>query len=97
MKERDHYQQKMHEQFDEWSVELAKLGARAKDASEDVRDEMQEHIESLEKKLEDGRARLGQLGDTTGQAWGSVRDGVESAWGSLKTGFQEAAEKVHKA
>jgi len=96
MKERETYQQKMRQQFDEWNIELGKLRVRAISASVEVRDEMHEHIESLENRLKDGRDRLHRLNETTDEAWGSVRDGVETAWASLKTGFHEAAERFRK-
>ena len=93
MQDREHYQQKMREQLDTWGIDLAKMKARAKSTSDEVRNEMREHIDSLEVKLSEARTRLHELGETTDEAWGSVKDGVESAWASLKRGFHDASEK----
>jgi hypothetical protein len=87
------YQQKMQAQLDLWKADLDKLRAKAAVASADAQLSMHEHLDALGVKMEAGKVKLKELGDTSGDAWESFTDGVESAWDALKTGVHEATAK----
>jgi len=96
MSEKELYQQKKQAQLDEWEAEVDKLKAKASGASADAQLELNKEIEELEGKIEQGKAKLAELADTSEDAWGSIKESVESAWDSMKSSFSEAAAKFKK-
>ena len=94
MSERDHYQQLMHDQFEQWKHDLDSYKTSVKDFSADAQAENHKFIKSLEGKLKEGQAKTEHLAESTSEAWESMRDSVESAMVSLKSGFKEAADKM---
>lgn len=93
MSDKELYQQKLRAQLDEWTAEVDKLKAKASAASADAQLEMTKHIGALEGKLEQGRAKLAELGEAGEDAWESAKEGVDSSWGALKSAFSDAVSK----
>ena len=93
MTDKELYQQKMQAQLDTWKAEVDKLKARASGLSADAQLEMGKHIDTLEGKIEDGRAKLSELSQAGEEAWGPLKEGVESAWDTLKSAVSDAAAK----
>ena len=50
-------------------------------------------IQELEHKLEDNNSRLSELSKASGEAWVTLREGLESARDSLSNALAEAASK----
>lgn len=93
MNEKELYRQKKQAQLDEWKAEVDKLKAKAAKAGADAKLQLNKQIEALEDRLEQGKTRLAELADTSGEAWEAARDDVESAWKSMKAAFSEAAAR----
>lgn len=93
MDERKLYQQKYKAQLDEWKADVAKLKAKASAADANARLAMHQHIETLERKLEEAQARLADLGAASEDKWESLKVRSEAAWTALKSGVLEAASK----
>jgi chromosome segregation ATPase len=93
MNEKELYQQKKQAQLDEWQAELEELKAKASGASADAQLKMNTQIEALEGKIEEGKAKLAEIGEASEGAWESIKEGVESAWDSMKSAFSDAAAK----
>ena len=93
MRDRELYQQKLQAQLDAWRADVSKLKAKASAASADVQLEMNKQIRTLESRLEEGKAKLAELGAAGEDAWESVKDGVESSWGTIKSAFSDAISK----
>ena len=93
MGDKEIYQQKMKAQLDQWKADIDKLKAKASGAGADAKLEMNKQIKSLENKLNDGKQRLAALAGASGEAWHSMKEGVESAWSTLKSAVNEAADK----
>lgn len=96
MTEKELYQQKKQAQLDEWKAEVDKLKAKASGASADAQLELNEEIEALEGKIEEGKTKLAEVADAGEDAWESIKDGAESAWDSMKSAFSDAAAKFKK-
>lgn len=96
MTEKELYQQKKQAQLDEWKAEVDKLKAKASGASADAQLELNEEIEALEGKIEEGKTKLAEVADASEDAWESIKDGAESAWDSMKSAFSDAAAKFKK-
>ncbi len=93
MDEKQLYEQKLQAQLDEWKADIDKLKAKADGARADAQLELKRQIDELELKLQDGRSRLAELSKASGEAWVTLREGMESAWESLSTAMSEAASK----
>ncbi|MND03372.1 hypothetical protein D3C83_231580 [compost metagenome] len=48
----------------------------------------------MEGKLDDGKAKLAELADASGEAWDELKAGVDTAWQSLKTGVRDASARL---
>ncbi len=92
--ERELYEKKMRAQLDEWKAELAKIKAQTEGASADAQLTWKREMEELEREIEQGEQRLEELGEASGDAWESVKQGAESAWASLSSGFRKASERL---
>ncbi len=90
------YQQKKQAQLDEWKAEIDKLKAKADMASADTQIKINAQIKTLEHKLDEGNAKLSELTKATGEAYDSVKTGVESAWDTLASAFSDASTKFKK-
>ncbi len=90
------YRQKRQAQLDEWKAELDRLKAKAMGAKADAQIAINKQIEALEPKLKDARAKLSELSSASGEAWHSLKHGVESAWDSIKSSVSEASDKFRK-
>lgn len=93
MDEKKLYEQKLQAQLDEWKAEIDKLKAKAHGASADTQLEFNRKVQDLELKLKDGSDQLSELSEASGEAWETVRQGLESAWDSLSTAMADAATK----
>ncbi|MGB5365094.1 MAG: hypothetical protein WBM75_00550 [Polyangiales bacterium] len=96
MNDKELYQQKMQARLDEWKAQVDKLKAKASGASADAQLDMNKQIRVLERRIEEGKAKLSELTEASEDAWGSIKEGVESAWDSLKSAATDAASKFKK-
>lgn len=96
MNEKDLYQQKKQAQLDEWKAEVDKIKAKATGAGADTQLELNRQIEALEGRIDEGKARLGEIAEASDDAWESIKGGVESAWDSMKSALNDAASKFKK-
>lgn len=96
MNDKELYQQKMQARLDELKADVDKLKAKASGASADVQLDINRQIEVLERKIDEGKAKLSELAGAGEDAWESIKDGVESAWDSLKSAATDAASKFKK-
>ena len=93
MDDKERYQQKMKAQLDQWKAEIDRLKAKASGASADAQLKMNQHIEALEGKIDEGKAKLAALTEATGEAWRDMTSGVDTAWNALKSAFRDASDK----
>lgn len=96
MNDKELYLQKLQARIDAWKADVDKLKAKASGASADVQLDMNQQIKELERRIEDGKAKLSELAGAGEDAWESIKDGVESAWDSLKSAATDAAAKFKK-
>jgi adenylosuccinate synthase len=93
MDNKDSYRTKIREQLDLWKKELKKLKQDTETTGAEVMKNLPDQIKILEKKIEEGTAKLNELVDTNEEAFVALREGIDSAWKSLSSGFSEAKEK----
>lgn len=75
---------------------LAELKKLAKDASADARGKYAKQADALEEKIDAAKAKLGELGEASEEAWEKIKGSVESAWGSLSDSVRDAVSKLKK-
>lgn len=96
MNDKELYLQKLQARIDAWKADVDKLKAKASGASADVQLDINQQVKELERRIEDGKAKLSELAGAGEDAWESIKDGVESAWDSLKSAATDAAAKFKK-
>ncbi|MBW6520199.1 MAG: hypothetical protein K0A99_04185 [Desulfoarculaceae bacterium] len=89
-------QQKKQAQLDEWKAEVDKLRARLSGATAEAQLKMKEQIKTLEKKIEEGKAKVAEIAAAQEDAWESIKDRVESGWKSLKSSVSDIIAKFKK-
>ena len=96
MNDKELYMRKLQARIDEWKADVDKFKAKASGASADVQLDMNQQVRVLERRIEDGKARLSELAEAGEDAWESIKDGIESAWDSLKSAASDATAKFKK-
>jgi hypothetical protein len=91
MTEKELFQQNLQAQLDAWQAAVdawkASLGAQAS---------LNAQLQELQKRIEEGSAKLAQLCAADNDVWEPVKGGVEVAWESMKSGFNETAAQFNR-
>ncbi|OHE11039.1 MAG: hypothetical protein A3J96_01560, partial [Sulfurimonas sp. RIFOXYC2_FULL_36_7] len=90
MNDKKLYEQKKEAEIKIWKLDIVKLKAKASMASADAQIEMNKQLDTLEKKLDEGRVNLFNLIKATDETYESMKTQVESAWDSVKTALNDA-------
>jgi peptidoglycan hydrolase CwlO-like protein len=93
MSEKELYRQKMKARLDELMADIDKLKAKASGASADMKLKLNEHIKDIEEKIDEGKAKLAELGNTNEERWESVKERVDSVWEALKHAVKDVSAK----
>ncbi len=96
MNDKELYMRKLQARIDEWKADIDKFKAKASGASADVQLDMNQQVRVLERRIEDGKARLSELAEAGEDAWESIKDGIESAWDSLKSAATDATARFQR-
>ncbi|SHK07582.1 hypothetical protein SAMN02745216_02842 [Desulfatibacillum alkenivorans DSM 16219] len=86
MEKKDAYVVKMQAKLDEWSADIDRLEAKAKNAKADAQINYREQIEELQARRKLARERLMKM-----------RESGTDAWADLKTGFEQAVDSLGDA
>ena len=93
MSDRDAYVEKMKARLDQWSADLDRLEARAKEAEADMRQRYDKQVKELRAQRDEVEARLRELQQAGEASWKRLRDTMESAWDEMTRGFRDAADR----
>lgn len=96
MNDKELYTRKLQARIDEWKADVDKFKAKASGASADVQLDLNAQVRVLEGRIQDGKAKLSELGEAGEDAWESIKDGIESAWDSLRSAATDAATKFKR-
>lgn len=87
MSEKEDYQKKIEEQFNQLSAKidelLAKVEARTKKGFEEQKVDLSSRLKTAREKYE-------ELKKESGEAWKDLKPGFDRAWQELKTAFERA-------
>ena len=87
------YKKKLEAQFDEWKVEIDKLKAKANKAEADAQIKYHKQIENIRAKQEAVREKLVELKDSSDEAWGDLKAGLDNAMKDLGDTIKSATSR----
>ena len=94
MQTKDEYLAQLKAQLDEWSSDLDHLRDKAANASDDVRENVDQQINELKAKWDEGAARRQEILDAADDHWESVKDEAEEKWAELKVGVADSIDRI---
>lgn len=94
MSTKDEYLAKLKTQLDTWQVEVDELQAKASEATDDIRAEIDEQIANLRVKFTEGQSKFDELADATEEAWEDLKDDAEAKFNSLVGEFKEDVQEA---
>ena len=87
------YLAKREAELKEWDAKILQLEAKAEQAEAQIKIHYYEQLESLRAKQTTVRGKLHELKQSSGEAWETIKVGLENAWEDLKGGLTNAAAK----
>jgi hypothetical protein len=89
MSKRDEFIAKLKTKLDEWNTDLDDLEKKAQNAGAEFKHKYEKQIVELRAKRDEATSKLQQVQNAGGEAWESIKDGMENAWTSLKKAFEK--------
>ena len=94
---KEKYIDTMARHLKEWSASIDELESKLSFTSAEVRASYESRIRELREKRDALSLKLRDLGATGGEAWDSLKSGVETSWKDLKDAVSAARDKFKKA
>ena len=91
MSKRDEYVETLKTQLDQWSAEIAKWEAKAKDVEAEARAEYDRRLAAVREQREQSLYQLRLLQSAAGDAWMEMMRGTEEAWARMREAFEKAS------
>ena len=89
MATKEEYLAKLKTQLDSWQVEVDALEAKASDAVDDLKPEIDAQIANLRVKFAEGEGKFNELADATEEAWEELKVDAEAMFDNLIGDFKE--------
>jgi acetyl-CoA carboxylase alpha subunit len=96
METKEAYRQKIEAQLKEWSAKIEQLKARAAKLETEAKIEFSEEIQKLEARREALKAKVKEWQESSGEAWETLKAGVEKAAGELGAAMEKALARFRK-
>ena len=90
MDTREAFIAKLKAQLDEWSADIAKMDARARQLAADQQIAYNEQIATLKQHRDDAQQRLAQVQQSSGVAWEAMVQEIEGTWARFGQKFANA-------
>ncbi len=84
MSTREEYVAQLKTKLDEWSAEIDKLEAMARQRKAQAEKDYQAHIAELKSKRDAAAEKLQEIQGASGDAWESLKAGTQCIWDDLK-------------
>lgn len=94
MNEKELYLQKIQAEINEWKAQIQLFKAKAVNAKTDVKMTMHEDIQAFEEKVEEGKAKLLELSDSTESTFEAIKKTFETKWEIVKTAIKDTTKKL---
>lgn len=92
MNTKEEFKQKMDAEVARAQAELERYTALGMGFTAEAKNKHDEHVEELERQIDETKTRLRELGNAEDHVWEELRDGVMSSWGALQSALQNAIE-----
>jgi TolA-binding protein len=90
---KDEFQEKLDAQLTELDGKIAKLREKSAALKDEAKANWEKTTADLETKRDAVRAKLTEVGQSSGEAWKDVQKGAQAAWDDLDKAFRDASEK----
>ena len=90
---KEEFQAKLDTRIKELEAEMAKLREKGRDLKDDAKANWDKTMADLETKRDAARAKLTEVGQSSGEAWKDVQQGAQAAWDELDKAFRDASNK----
>jgi hypothetical protein len=87
------YQEKFEAQLREWKAKIEVLEAKAAKATAEAKIELIKEVEDLRRKKIALQAKFDELQHAGGEAWDTLKGGVEKAASELKSALERAISR----
>lgn len=90
---KEEFESRLKASLAEMEEEIDRLHEKGHALKDEAKARWTEKIADLEAKLQVARDKLGEVRQSTGEAWEHLEKGAQSAWDDVRKAFQEAAEE----
>ncbi len=94
MATKEEYLAKLKTQLDSWQGEVNELEAKAKEALEDAKPEIEAQLANLRTKFAEGETKFNELAEATEEAWEDLKEEAEAKFNSLVNEYKDEAQEV---
>ncbi len=92
MATKEEYTEKLKTQLNSWQAQMGDLEAKASEATEDLKVELEEQMANLRVKFREGESKLDELADITEEKWEDLKEDAEKIFDDLIVDFKEDIE-----
>ena len=89
MATKDEYLAKLKTQLDSWQAEVDELEAKASDAMDDIKPEIDAQIANVKAKFAEGETKFNELADATEEKWEELKVDADAMFDKLIGDFKE--------
>jgi ElaB/YqjD/DUF883 family membrane-anchored ribosome-binding protein len=93
MSKKIEYEKKLQTELDEFGAEIERLKARADKTESDAKPWHHKQVEVLREKHKMAKEKLGELRESSDDAWEDLKEGISSAWDSVSVALKSAAKR----
>ncbi len=93
MTKKNEYEMKLQTQLDKFGFEIEKLKSRADKTEADAEPWHHKQVEMLQEKHKLAKEKLGELRESSDDAWEDLKEGIASAWDSVSMALKSAAKR----
>ena len=90
MTTRHEYIEKIKEKLDQWDGDIDEFEARAQQATEEFKYELEDQLNALRIQRDLARRKMSEIMDSSEEAWEDLKAGADEAWLNLKEGIEKA-------
>lgn len=90
---KEEFQRKLDARLKNMDAEIAKLHEKGRDLKGDAKVKWDQKLADLETKRDAARAKLAEVGQSSGAAWKDAQQGAQSAWDELEKAFRDASRE----
>lgn len=92
MATKEEYLEKLKAQLDSWEGEIAELEVKAKEATAELKTEIEEQIGSLRVKFREGEMKFDEMMSLSDEKWAELKEDAEEVVDKLVDEFKDDIE-----